>query len=128
HISEVCRSLGLSNEEVVRTDFERAFKLNDGHMLSTQYRMTKPIGNIISHCFYKDKLGTDRENAPEWMDTLPAPWNKTVSWVDTSGDNFIEDDMGCSGKPGVSNEAEVDLLYSLLQKLFSNLKTVKKLK
>ncbi|WP_340700275.1 AAA domain-containing protein [Vibrio harveyi] len=128
HITEVCRSLGLSKEDVVRTDFERAFKLNDGHMLSTQYRMAKPIGNIISHCFYKNKLGTGRDNAPEWMASLPAPWNKTVSWIDTSGDNFIEDDISSSGKPGVSNEAEADLLYSLLQNLFSDPEAVKQLK
>ncbi|MCG9647969.1 AAA domain-containing protein [Vibrio brasiliensis] len=124
-IKEVCQSLGMSREEVTRTDFERAFNLNDGHMLNTQYRMAPAIGEIISDCFYDGKLKTGREAAPEWMSELPTPWNKTVSWIDTSGDQYLETN---TKKGGVSNEAEVDLLCSLLQQFVAAPGTMDKLK
>lgn len=38
-INEVCRTLKLNKSEVTASDFERAFNLNNGQMLSTQYRM-----------------------------------------------------------------------------------------
>ncbi|MCG3471633.1 AAA domain-containing protein [Xenorhabdus bovienii] len=113
HIREVCRSLGISEEEATRTDFERAFNLNSGHMLSMQYRMAPAIGEIISNCFYEGNLGTGRNEAPEWMQQLPAPWNKTVSWIDTSENSLLETVVD----KGIANKAEVDLLCNLLQTL-----------
>ncbi len=124
HIREVCRSLGLSEEEATRTDFERAFNLNNGRMLSKQYRMAPAIGEIISECFYDGKLGTGREAAPEWMQELPAPWHKTVSWIDTSGNSSFETIVD----KGIANEAEVNLLCSLLQEFVAQPGTVDKLK
>ncbi len=124
HIREVCRNLGLSHEEVTRTDFERAFNQNNGCMLSKQYRMAPAIGEIISECFYDGKLGTGREAAPIWMQELPTPWNKTVSWIDTSGNSALETIVD----KGVANEAEVNLLCSLLQKFVAQPGTLDKLK
>ncbi len=83
HIREVCRTLKISEEEATRTDFERAFNLNSGHMLSIQYRMAPAIGDMISTCFYESNLRTGRNVPPAWMRSLPEPWNKTVSWIDS---------------------------------------------
>ncbi|MDC9623147.1 AAA domain-containing protein [Xenorhabdus sp. XENO-7] len=116
HICKVSRDLSMSMEEVKRTDFERAFNLNDGHMLSKQYRMAPAIGEIISQCFYNGNLQTGREVAPKWMERLPTPWNKTVSWIDTSESKVLE----TNANKGVANEAEVDLLSSLLEQLIAD--------
>lgn len=125
HIKEVCRTLNLSKEEVTKTDFERAFNLNNGHVLSTQYRMAPAIGEIISQCFYDGHLKTDPKTPLEWMKSLPVPWNKTVSWIDTSGCGYLENNIP---KGGVSNEAEVELLSSLLHELINIDGAVEKLK
>ncbi len=124
HIREVCRNLGVTPEEATRTDFERAFLLNNGHMLSKQYRMAPAIGEIISECFYDGDLGSGREGAPEWMQGLPAPWNKTVSWIDTSDSPSLETIVDKS----IANEAEVNLLCSLLQKFVEQPGALDKLK
>ena len=125
HIKEVCRTLKLSNDEVIKTDFERAFNLNNGHMLSTQYRMAPAIGEIVSQCFYDGHLKTGRQNPPDWMKSLAMPWNKTVSWIDTSGNGYLENN---TSKGGVSNEEEVELLSSLLHELVSSELTIEQLK
>lgn len=124
HIREVCRNLGLSPQEATRTDFERAFILNHGRMLSKQYRMAPAIGEVISECFYDGKLGSGREVAPEWMQRLPTPWNKTVSWIDTSGTSSLETIVD----KGIANESEVNLLCSLLQTFVEQPGAVDKLK
>lgn len=124
NIHEICRSLNLNKEEAIRTDFERAFNLNNGRMLSKQYRMAPAIGEIISNCFYDGELGTGRKEAPEWMQELNVPWNKTVTWIDTSDDLSLETNTG----QGIVNEAEVNLLYSLLQKFIAQPNIIEKLK
>lgn len=124
HVRKVSRDLSLSVGEVKRTDFERAFNLNDGHMLSKQYRMAPAIGEIISQCFYGGDLHTGREPAPEWMGELPTPWNKTVSWIDTSESKALE----TNANKGVANEAEVDLLSGLLEQLVADGKAMEQLR
>lgn len=113
HVRQVARDLGLNEVDVKRTDFERAYALNDGHMLSKQYRMAPAIGDIISHCFYEGTLATGRAPAPDWMSSLPIPWNRTVSWIDTSDSKVLETNID----KGVANEVEVNLLCSLLRQL-----------
>ncbi|MER4850648.1 AAA family ATPase [Klebsiella pneumoniae] len=113
HVRQVARDLGLNEVDVKRTDFERAYVLNDGHMLLKQYRMAPAIGDIISHCFYDGTLATGRPSAPEWMSSLPTPWNRTVSWIDTSDSKLQETNIG----KGIANEVEVNLLCSLLRQL-----------
>lgn len=113
HVRQVARDLGLNEADVKRTDFERAYALNDGHMLSKQYRMAPAIGDIISHCFYDGTLATGRPPAPEWMSSLPTPWDRTVSWIDTSDSKVLETNIS----KGIANEVEVNLLCSLLRQL-----------
>ncbi|WP_322528800.1 AAA domain-containing protein [Salinicola sp. LHM] len=113
-ITQVASKLGLDEKEVRRTDFERAFLKSQGHMLDTQYRMAKPIGDLVSHVFYEDGLHTGRPPAPDWMKQLPSPWDRTVTWLNTSHSPQLEQNLG---KFGVANLAEIDLVCSLLQQL-----------
>lgn len=124
HIRQVARDLGLNEADVKRTDFERAYSLNDGHMLSKQYRMAPAIGDIISHCFYDGTLETGRSPAPDWMSSLPAPWDRTVSWVDTSDSKILETNVD----KGIANEVEVNLLCSLLRQLVDDKKAMLQLR
>lgn len=60
-----------------------------GVTLDTQYRMIEPIGDLVSACFYADEIGklyTGRGPAKAWYDELPFPWNRGVSWIDTTSD------------------------------------------
>lgn len=69
------------------TDFERAFHATKGVTLDTQYRMVEPIGKLVSSCFYRDEVGsliTGRGPSPSWFNSLPAPWDSSVVWLDTS--------------------------------------------
>ncbi|MDQ9286419.1 AAA family ATPase [Escherichia marmotae] len=124
HVRQVARDLGLTETDVKRTDFERAYALNDGHMLLKQYRMAPAIGDIISHCFYDGTLATGRPAAPEWMSSLPAPWDRTVSWIDTSDSKVQETSIG----KAIANDVEVNLLCSLLRQLVDDEQTMVQLR
>ncbi|HDY7429174.1 TPA: AAA family ATPase, partial [Vibrio vulnificus] len=123
-VKQVARKLNISKTEVLKTDFERAFASTNGVMLSTQYRMAPPIGNLISHVFYNDSLGTGRGDSEEWLANLPAPWQKTVTWLNTS--DLREDDLSKLSTPsgskvyGARNSAEVDLICTSLKRLIEN--------
>lgn len=116
HVRHVSRKIGVDESEVRKTDFERAFNVNDGITLDTQYRMIEPIGSIISHCFYDGKLKSHRQHAPEWFAELPYPMNKPVSWIDSGrGERAIyEEDQG-NGK--VINRHEFDVCKHLLRQI-----------
>ncbi|WP_368043496.1 AAA domain-containing protein [Vibrio antiquarius] len=117
-VNQVSKSLNVPKSEVVKTDFERAFLSTDGVMLTTQYRMAPPIGNLISHVFYDNELITGRGHADKWMNKLPSPWQKTVTWLDTS--ELREDKLTKNGNSrvyGARNTAEVDLICTSLRKL-----------
>jgi len=108
HVRHVARMLGITEAEVRKTDFERAFIVNDGLTLDTQYRMIEPIGDIISHCFYKDQLQSHRKKAPEWCEDLPYPLNKPVTWIDSgSGARAVDEDN--DGKGMVTNRHEYEV-------------------
>ncbi|MCY1271460.1 ATP-dependent RecD-like DNA helicase [compost metagenome] len=116
HIRHVARLLGIAEAEVRKTDFERAFIVNDGLTLDTQYRMIEPIGDIISHCFYKDQLQSHRKKAPEWCEDLPYPLNKPVTWIDSgSGARAVDEDN--NGKGMVTNRHEYEVCRDILRQL-----------
>ena len=116
HVRHVSRLLGITETEVRKTDFERAFIVNDGLTLDTQYRMIEPIGDIISHCFYKDQLQSHRKKAPEWCEDLPYPLNKPVTWIDSgSGARAVDEDN--DGKGMVTNRHEYEVCRDILRQL-----------
>jgi len=87
-IQEVYKQIGVSKEELKRSDFERSFLSsygkNVGQRLSIQYRMAPPIGNLISDCFYDSQLKTGRDVSNKVFDNLPENLGTTVTWFDTS--------------------------------------------
>lgn len=119
-LSKVARNLELPLKEVKKTDFERALIATDGIMLEDQFRMAPEIGAIVSKVFYEElfhkKLKTARGDADEKLLSFAKPWNKVVSWIDTSDKNILENNENKK----ISNAFEVDLICKLLINLFKN--------
>ncbi|MGL6475805.1 AAA domain-containing protein [Aeromonas hydrophila] len=116
HISEVARKLQIDEREVLKTDFERAFMVNNGIALDTQYRMIEPIGKIVSHCFYNNELHSFRKKAEPWCSELPYPLNKPVSWIDSgAGERASNEDEPQKGK--FVNKHEMAVCLHLLRQL-----------
>ncbi|TGF10773.1 AAA domain-containing protein, partial [Escherichia coli] len=104
------------------SDFERAFKATGGVTLDTQYRMVEPIGELVSECFYAQDIGklhSSRKVSPDWYSKLPIPWNKTVTWIDSSSPNEAGAEEH-KGNGRYYNQREVRLLLEALQSLSSD--------
>ncbi len=87
----------LKEIEVRETLLDRFIRLLPGTEvaeLRVQHRMVKGIGDLVSHCFYKDGL----ESARTKSDTNLSPlFTKPVVWLDTSGhEDKGQDEMGSS--------------------------------
>ncbi len=122
HLKLAAKKLELGRGIFYESDFERAFKATTGVTLDTQYRMVEPIGDLVSECFYaKDigKLHTGRGHSPNWYAQLPSPWNKAVSWIDSSSPN-PEGGEDVRGDGRYYNPREVRLLLDALQTLASD--------
>lgn len=122
HVRAASKRLGLSEEKIRQTDFERAFRVTRGVTLDTQYRMIEPIGQLVSDCFYKDdgvKLHTGRGGSPEWYSDLPYPLNTPVAWIDSgAGQDATGEEERGQGK--YVNVHEAKLVMRLLQRLTSS--------
>jgi serine/threonine protein kinase len=98
----------LDPEFVATTVFDRlinetAFPIQQE--LVEQYRMIRPIGDLISTCFYDEKLKSPMVDGIKGYDVL---WG-TVSWVDTGNlgaSRFQQDGPG----GGIANRAEASLV------------------
>ena len=131
HLKAVSRHLSVPVNEVAKTDFERAFAVNKGITLDTQYRMIKPISDIVSTCFYADEHGvgglkTGRSDAPQWFNELPYPLNYPVTWID-SGEGAKRTRDSSSGRKGHKNEHEVEVILHLI-KLLCTSQTIENLR
>ncbi len=51
--------------------------------LTEQHRMVKPIGDLVSHCFYNDELTSARGDQPAWR-CLEKAFANPVVWLCTS--------------------------------------------
>ncbi|WP_434444402.1 AAA domain-containing protein [Lentzea sp. E54] len=82
-------------------------------LLRDQYRMVRPIGDMVSTCFYNGELSSPRTDGLPGLEILGKP----VSWLDTSrlGDERRED----RGPGGISyaNRAEVRVIFNRLETL-----------
>ncbi|WP_200877817.1 AAA domain-containing protein [Vibrio vulnificus] len=77
--------------------------------------MIEPIGDLVSACFYANDIGklhTGRPPAKSWYNELPSPWNKGVSWIDTTSEQGEKE-----ANPGFTNQREIDLLLRSLRSL-----------
>jgi len=123
HLKAVSHEMSISVGEVTKTDFERAFEVNNGITLDTQYRMIKPISDIISTCFYTDENGagglkTGRPDSPQWFNELPYPLNYPVIWID-SGAGAKRTGEDSKGRRGYMNQHEAEVILHLIKLLCS---------
>ncbi|MEU4516233.1 AAA domain-containing protein [Nonomuraea wenchangensis] len=75
------------------------------HLLREQYRMIKPIGDLISSCFYEDRLISPRTDQLPGYDGLGKP----VLWINTEklGDKRREQGGGASLSYANREEARI---------------------
>jgi hypothetical protein len=81
--SEVMRRYELDSDFVRTTLFDRLLAGTEAPIktrLTSQYRMIRPIGDLISKCFYDETLRSPKTDSLEGMDQLTRP----VLWLDTS--------------------------------------------
>ena len=103
---------GISKENVTETLFQRLVDQLPDHsqlMLDEQYRMVRPIGDLISECFYEGKLRSPRTEGLAGYDKVMG---RTVTWIDTGplGDRRRE-----QGATSFANRAEAQLLLTQLE-------------
>lgn len=102
---------GISKENVTETLFQRLVDQLPAHSqltLDEQYRMVRPIGDLISTCFYR---GTLRSPRTEGLAGYDKVMGRAVTWIDTGplGDRRRE-----QGSTSFANRAEAQLLLSQL--------------
>jgi len=129
HKRALARKLGVYSEnidldELLQSDFERSFESQYGKIagarLLTQYRMVKPIGNLVSDCFYKGELETGFREIPDIYKGLPKAIQGYTTWLDTAklgkAAHHQKDTKGSS----IANRAEVDAIIKLLNGIVAN--------
>ncbi|MFC4630111.1 AAA domain-containing protein [Promicromonospora alba] len=104
----------LTKGDIEETLFQRLVDNLPDHsklMLDEQYRMIRPIGNLISTCFYGGVLRSPRVEGLEGYEAIAG---KTVTWIDTSrlGDRRRE-----HGETSYANRAEADQLFRQLESI-----------
>lgn len=112
----------IPQREVKRSDFERAFTSSygkaAGRVLDEQYRMVKPISDLVSKTFYAPhgvRLTTsaDREDDPRFALPLPELLMRPISWIDTRGARGSSEHRR-KGEHSIWNEAEAEATLRLL--------------
>jgi serine/threonine protein kinase len=101
----------LTKDNVTETLFQRLVDYLPKHSqltLEEQYRMIRPIGDLISTCFYDGQLRSPRTEGLSGYDEVVG---RAVTWIDTSplGENRRE-----SGTTSFANRAEAQILVSQL--------------
>lgn len=105
---------GLTKEDVEETLFQRFVNYLPQHsqlMLEEQYRMIKPIGDLISDCFYDSRLSSPRTiGLPGWDHLM----GRAVTWIDTGrlGEARRE-----SGTTSFANREEAKLIVAQLERI-----------
>ncbi|QCZ92822.1 AAA domain-containing protein [Salinimonas iocasae] len=129
HIKAAKRELPkLDEEELKRSDFERAF-VSDygktvGRSLLTQYRMAPAIGRLVSDNFYDGALQTGRPQTRDQYQNLINSFANPVTWFDTSGEGNRNREETPKGK-GVNkksfiNPHEADCIISIIKRLYDS--------
>lgn len=125
HKAALARRLGINDkrtelDEVLRSDFARAFNSGYGKQTSatllTQYRMAPPIGNLVSHTFYKGELENGDRAIPDIYGGAPTSLRSAVTWLDTSS---LGEHANHQSDRGVSiyNRCEAEQVIDLLKQI-----------
>lgn len=115
---ELMREHQLLPADVSQTLFQRLTDLLPEHsqvLLNQQYRMIRPIGDMISTCFYEEKLQSPNTKG---LGGYPLGYGKPVLWLDTSahGDDRREAAPQGKGK-SFANRAEARIVIDRLKVL-----------
>lgn len=107
----------FDDREIKSTLLDRFLDEHDGlpaenrAELRNQYRMIKPIGDLVSHCFYNRKLSSPvTTHGLKLANAFPAP----VTWLSTHG---LEDRSEQKTGQTYNNPSEVRVIRQLLQRL-----------
>ena len=116
-IDLVEQDIGCARATVEQSDFQRLFRSEyagkAGRTLRIQYRMQRPIGELVSACFYPDIGGLEagRSKIAEVYNRMPDSLRAQVTWADTG--NGEEESVGTS----FINVHEIDLIIELLEEI-----------
>lgn len=118
HNKEVMNVNQLLPEDVKQTLFQRLTDRLPHHsqvMLDQQYRMIRPIGDMISTCFYNEKL---RSPIDDGLDGYTQGYGRPVMWLDTAAHGDARREAAPHGK-GMSyaNRAEARIIAERLKVL-----------
>lgn len=112
---EAIRTIEEFNEEEIRETildrFLRDLPDNSIVRLKNQYRMVRPIGNLISECFYDGQLNSPNKTAEI---VLTGAFPKPVTWLSTSEfDDRYEKRHGNS----YNNDREIQIIRDVLKQI-----------
>jgi len=126
-ILESRRRLRLSPEEIIRSDFDRAFASSygktAGEKLSYQYRMLPSIGALVSNVFYQGALEHRRVKAQLPEDIFPPDLSGEMVWFNTDKlgvSAFQQERRRTTGKKSLINRVEANIIVDILRKLDSS--------
>ena len=89
-------------------------------MLTTQHRMIRPIGDLISNCFYNGQLVSSRQTAARDVGLL---LEKPITWLDTSALEHRRDRAERRGQEvSFSNPLEARTIVRSLTSMYNRLK------
>lgn len=116
--TELLTEHGLTKHDVSQTLFQRMTELLPAHsqrMLREQYRMIRPIGDLVSSCFYEGNLRSPREDGLQGYNTV---FGRPVLWLDTGslGEKRRESAPGGQAT-SFANRAEAQLVVAQLKSL-----------
>ncbi|VWX60056.1 DNA helicase [Burkholderiales bacterium 8X] len=109
---------------VFQSDFERVFSSDYGRQvgatLLSQYRMTPAIGELVSSCFYDERLETGRGSSPGYYALLPAQLSAPVTWIDTAPLGSRGHHQKSADGAETSNRAEARVVMRLLRQIIES--------
>ena len=115
---EIMREHDVTKADVAQTLFQRLAELLPPHsqrMLRQQYRMIRPIGDLISTCFYDGQLQSPRTEGLAGYDKL---FGRSVMWLDTGPLGGRRRESAPGGQAtSYANRAEAQLVVTQLQTL-----------
>eukprot|EP01036_Dinobryon_divergens_P033746 gene33746-43610_t len=107
---------GLNRDTIKHTLLDHLISEIPAHSrksLLTQHRMIKPIGDLVSHCFYDGTLNNVNVREDQWLSksqALPRP----VTWFTTSK---LLDRFETNNRNTVKNFAEIRIIKKLLYRI-----------
>jgi serine/threonine protein kinase len=120
-VERVATDLQVRKREIVRSDFERVFESSYGaHAalgLTEQYRMLRPIGEVVSDAFYKGALKHGRHAPVVELEHRSDELDTPLLWISTdSHGSRASQRRDVAGGNSLTNMVEANVIASLLKK------------